>query len=197
MRKKKNNKDKLYFIGMITCIGIAVICLVVYFSEDNQRKRALQKEGYTIEADDPFYKKVVTGNTLDSYYKNIANNEASSYEEYYVSKETYNFMEQKLNYMNGVSTALNISSDLRNLSIKFTFELSYEDAYLILEGGTNNGYQCETVVNERVLNTQVYEYCDQVQSELEAFSKRRAEILANEKIQEYLQNAPSIIDYYE
>ena len=194
MRKKKNNKDKLYFIGMITFIGIAVICLIVYFNEDNQRKRALQKEGYTIENDDPFYKKVVTGNTLDSYYKNIANKETSSYEEYYVSKETYNFMEQKLNYMNGVSTALNISSDLRNLGIKFTYELSYEDAYLILEGGTNTGYQCETVVNERVSNTQVHEYCEQIQSELETFSNRRSVILSNEKIQEYLQKAPSILE---
>ena len=198
MRKRKKNKNNnLYIIGVLLCLIIAVICIMIYYSEDNQRKRALQKDGYTIKADDPFYKMVTTNNTLDSYYNDISNKKNSSYEEYYVSKETYNFMEQKLNYYNGVSTALNISSDLRNLSIKYTFELSYEDAYLILEGNSNNGYRCDIVVNEKVLNTQIHEYCDQIQLELETFSTRRSEILANEKIQEYLQNAPAIIDSYE
>ena len=128
MAKKKKNDMTNYYILIGVFILIAVIVLMIYYST-SEMNRSLKNEGYETEGeDDPFYKKITTGNTLDDFYNDLAQEKDSAYEEYYLSKESYSFLEQKLLYQSGVTSALNISSDLRDLSTTFNYELSYQDA---------------------------------------------------------------------
>ena len=192
MAKRKKNNTLKYTIAIGVLILLAVILLFIYFSEENETNRAMRESGYTTtESDDPFYKKITTGNTLDSFYNDVANNKDSAYEEYYLLKESYSFIEQELYFQNGATSSLNISSDLRNMNTMFNYELSYKDAYLLLEGNSSENYQCEVIVNNNISKQTINNACNQIHIELDTYNQRRTEILQNEKVQEFIRNAPS------
>jgi hypothetical protein len=193
MAKKKKNDNLKYTIIIGTLIVLAIILLIVYFSEDNKMNRAMRESGYTTtEPEDPFYKRITTGNTLDDFYNDVANNKDSAYEEYYLLKESYSFIEQELYYQNEATSSLNISSDLRNLSITYSYEISYHNSYLLLEGD-NISNDCDVVINNNVSQETVYKACNQIQQELSVFTIRREEILKSTKVQELIQNAPAVV----
>ena len=195
MAKKKKNNTMKYSIWIGSLILIAVILLIIYFSDNNEMNKAMRQDGYTTtEAEDPFYKKITTGNTLDDFYNDLANERNTAYEEYYLTKESYTFLEQKLLYQNGVNSAFNATSDLRTLQITFTYELSLQNAYLLIEGNSDNSNQCEIVINRNVRQESIQDACDKVSQEISVFINRREEILQNEKVQEMLQNAPSRVE---
>ena len=192
-KKKKNSMLKYYYI-MGALLILAVILLAIYFSEENQMNRSMKQEGYTTEeSEDPFYKKITTGNTLDDYYNSLAMNKDSAYEEYYLQKDSYMFLEQKLVYQNEATTALNISSDLRNLSTTFNYELSYKEAYLLMEGDSSENSNCKIIIKKNITQESIQNACNQVQNELDTFFLRRAELLKNEKVQELIKNAPAVV----
>ena len=191
-KKRKKDMTKYYiWIGVLAFLGI--ILLVVYYSTSTMN-RSMKSDGYTTEGnEDPFYKKITTGNTLDDYYNDLANEKDSAYEEYYLLKESYTFTEQKLFYQEGVSSALNINSDLRDLSTTFNYELSYQDVYILLEGSSENNYNCEVVMNKNVSKETEKNACEKIQEELDTFFVRRNEVMANEQVQELLQNALPVV----
>lgn len=189
-KRKKNDMTKSYIaIGVL--LLFAVVVLLVYYGS-TAMDRSMKQEGYDAgEKEDPFYKKITTGNTLDSFYNDVANNKDSAYEEYYLLKESYSFIEQELYFQNGATSSLNISSDLRNMNTMFNYELSYKDAYLLLEGNSSENYQCEVIVNNNISKQTINNACNQIHIELDTYNQRRTEILQNEKVQEFIRNAPS------
>ena len=192
-KKKKNDMTKSY-IAMGLFILFAIIVLLIYYGS-TAMDRSMQNDGYEAgEKEDPFYKKITTGNTLDDYYNDLSNNKDSAYEEYYLQKDSYNFYEQKLAYQNGVTSSLNISSDLRDLYTMFSYELSYGEAYILLEGNSAANYECEVIMNNNATRETLQNACDRIQSELDTFTTRRNEIMQNEKVQEVLKNAPVIVE---
>ena len=187
-KKKKRNYKKIIIITSMIVVVAFLVGLELYFGqESNELTRELKKDGYTTEdTDDAFYNKITTGNTLDDYYKDLSNKKNSNYEEYYFSKESYDFIEVKLSYKDEVTTSLNISSDLRTLETTYNFELSYKDAYLIIEGNSIEDYTCKTIVKEKVSEDVIKTYCDRMVSEINAYAEKREEVLNNEKIKELL-----------
>ena len=192
-KRKKNDMTKSYIaIGVL--LLFAVVVLLIYYGS-TAMDRSMKQEGYDAgEKEDPFYKKITTGNTLDDFYNDLSENKNSAYEEYYMQKDSYNFYEQKLAYQNGVTSSLNISSDLRDLYTVFSYELSYEEAYILLEGNSEADYECEVVMNKNATRETLQNACDRIQAELDTFTTRRNEIMQNEKVQEILKNAPTIVE---
>lgn len=188
---KKKNRINSNILLVITII-IVVVTLSLYFISirDPKIDNEFQKEGYkTEEEEDPFYKRIVTNNTLDDYYNDISQGKDSSYEEYYFSKESNDFIELKLDNKSNVNTTLNISSDLRTKEVSYNYELTYNKSYLIIEGNSSDNYDCNIIknknVNEETLNT----ICNNIMSEISIFLERRKTILNNKKIKD-LVNEP-------
>ncbi len=194
MAKRKKDNMTMSYLAIGGLILFAVVVLLIYYGS-TAMDRSMKQEGYEAgEKEDPFYKKITTGNTLDDYYNDLANEINSAYEEYYMQKDSYNFYEQKLAYQNGVTSSLNISSDLRDLYTVFSYELSYEEAYILLEGNSEANYECEVVMNKNASRETLQNACDRIQDELDTFLTRRNEIMQNEKVQEVLKNAPTIVE---
>ena len=194
MAKRKKKDMKLVYLAIGGLIVFAIILLLVYY-KSTEMDRSMQTKGYqTEEKSDPFYKMKTTGNTLDEYYSDLDEKINSAYEEYYLQKESYNFFEQKLAFQDGVTSSLNISSDLRNLYTKFNYELSYQNAYIILEGNSETNFECEVIINRNTSKETQQNACDQIHKEIDIFTRRRTEIMADEKVQELLRNAPSIVE---
>ena len=190
MQKKRKKKNILHYL-LIVIIFIIVFFIVLeicFHEEPDELKKSMKKDGYTTkDEDDAFYKRIVTNNTLNDYYKDIENKKDSSYEEYYLAKDSLEFISQKLLYQNKVTTSLNFSSNLKSQLVTFNYELSYKDIYLILEGNSNDEFECNKVVQENIDNQQTEQYCDMIQEELKTFLKRKNTMLNNPKVKELIQ----------
>lgn len=185
MKKKiqKNNKKRIFVIVIIALVIIALLCLIILSSnKSSTEEKILEKEGYTTEKEDAFYKRIVTNNSLDDYYNDISHKKESQYEEYYISKESNDFIELKLSYHDEVDTTLNIMSSLSEESVKYNYELSYKNAHLILEGDDNESSECGVALSENVSQETINTYCDMIKTEIKIFINRKEELLKNKKI---------------
>ena len=186
--KQQANKKSLSLKELIIILAIATIIIVpisIYCVEKNKENKITEeftKEGYKTSKDDAFYRKIVTGNTLASYYEDISNKVDTQYQEYYYSKESNDFIELKMIYKNEVTTTLNISSDIETNLLTFNYELTYKDAHLILDGNSEDNYECEIVVNKKVSDETVQKYCDMIIDEINNFNSVKEELLKNKKI---------------
>jgi len=186
-KKNRNDNEKNMWMAIIAIGTIAIISLLILIATSTSKTdKELNKEGYTTTSEDAFYKKIVTNNTLDSYYNDVANNQDSSYEEYYLQKDSLNFLELKMTNYNSVNTTLSISSNIRTNLIEYNFEMSYRDSHLILEGNSTEDYDCHIVLRKNVKDSEAKNQCDYIMREISTFEDRRDEILQNEKVQEIL-----------
>lgn len=191
-KKKKNNeqKNKITIFIIVIAILILLIILGIYLQKSNDDiEKNFNKEGYITEDDSAFYKKITTNNTLDDYYDALSKGEDSAYEEYYFSKESNDFIELKLNHQDKVSTSLTITSELKSDVVNYSFELSYKDAYMLLEGNSLEAYECKEIIRKNISDNTLTTYCNSLKSEIEIFLQRRTELLKNKKIRE-LVNSP-------
>ena len=197
MKKRvKKEEGKELWIGIIALMVVVVISLLVYITtKPSEVEKELSKEGYTTTNEDAFYKKIVTNNTLTDFYNDMKNEKNSAYEEYYFAKESLNFIELKMLYQDGTNSTLNITSDLRTNLIEFNYELSNKKAHLILEGNSNENYDCKIIVKNNVNDVIANDSCNLIMQEINTFLERRSELLQNEKIRE-LVNQP-IKEYVE
>ena len=194
-RRKKNNQKQL-IIGLIAFVTIFIIALLIFSTtRKTEVEKELNKEGYTTTEEDAFYKKIVTNNTLDDYYNDISNGKDSAYEEYYFAKESLNFIELKLLHQSSSISTLNITSDLRTEKIEFNYELSNDTSHLILEGNSDENYDCKIIVKKNINDTTSKECCGLIMQEITTFLTRRDSLLQNEKVRE-LVNSP-IKEYVE
>ena len=181
--KKKNQYKNIIIIISILAVLTIILLLIPKSSSPVQE---LKEEGYETTEEDAFYKKIVSQNTLDDFYNDIANNTDSYYEEYNFSKESKDFIELKMTYTDGLNSTLNISSDLTTKEVKFNYEISKGKSRILLEGNSSNNYECEVVLEKNVKSETVQSYCEKVISEVNEFIIKREEFLQNKKIQSYV-----------
>lgn len=182
MKNKKKLPLKILILTLLIVVFIIFIAYVLYSSSKNEILGEFNKEGYDSTNKDLFYKKITTDNTLEDFYNDMSNNTDTAYQEFYFSKDSTEFIELKMLYKSGVSTSLNITSDLKNNDTKFNYELSYKEMYLILEGNDKNDYDCNIVKNNNISQEIVKKYCDMIIDEIDNFETEKAELLKNEKI---------------
>ena len=157
-RRKKNN-NKIIYIG----IGVVILILLIIFGvaankNNNQLQNELKQEGYyTNDQDEAFYKNITTGNTIDDYYDDLLNEKESNYEEYSLSKESYDFILLKMEYESGVMTVLNVSSNIKEDYIQFNFELTYNDSHILVDGDNSNNYKCNIIEQKEASDSTVPE----------------------------------------
>ncbi len=185
------NKEKgsfgLIIIIIIGSILVASVIIGIEVSNSKKIAKEFSKEGYETTSEDIFYKKIVSGNTLDDYYKDIANKKDSYYEEYYFSKESNDFIELKLLYQQDVSTTLNIISNLENGETEFNYELAYKTSHLLIEGNSTNNYECKIIDNNKVDMDTVSGYCDMIMDEINNFNDIKNDLLKNDKIRSLVE----------
>ena len=195
-KRKKENNNKQLLIGIIALVTILIIALLIYAATSKTGvEKELNQEGYTTTTDNAFYNKVVTNNTLDDFYSDMSQNKDSAYEEYYFAKESLNFIELKMQYQDNVNSTLNITSDLRTEKVEFNYELSSKSSHLIIEGNSDENYDCKIVVNKNVKDSLLTESCELVMQEITIFLQRRSDLLQNESIRNIV-NQP-IKEYVE
>lgn len=187
MKKNKTNPLQLALIVVIIIIIITFIFYVIYSSSNSETLKEFNKEGYDSTNKDLFYKKITTNNTLKDYYKDISNNTESKYQEFYFTKNSTDFIELKMIYQNGVTTSLNIISNLKTDETQFNYELSYKDAHLILEGNKKNNYECQVIKNYKVSVETTSKYCEMIKDEMEEFNQEKESLLKNEKIKSLIK----------
>ena len=189
-RRKKNN-NKIIYIG----IGVVILILLIIFGvaankNNNQLQNELKQEGYyTNDQDEAFYKNITTGNTIDDYYDDLLNEKESSYEEYSLSKESYDFILLKMEYESGVMTVLNVSSNIKEDYIQFNFELTYNDSHILVDGDNSNNYKCNIIEQKEASDSTVETYCDMIREEIRNYEKRKAELLKNPKVQQIVKES--------
>lgn len=183
MKEKKKSFTGLIIVGTMVLLTIGLLVLYDRTNRD-ELTRELQKEGYKTEtSDDLFFHKIVSNNTLDTYYSDISNKKDSVYEEYYLEKESLNFIELKMLYQQEVSTSLNITSNLKTLETSYNYELTYKDAHLMLEGDET---RCDTIIEKNIEESTIETYCKVIEDEIGTYISRRQELLKNTKVQELL-----------
>lgn len=189
-RRKKNN-NKIIYIG----IGVVILILLIIFGvaankNNNQLQNELKQEGYyTNDQDEAFYKNITTGNTIDDYYDDLLNEKESNYEEYSLSKESYDFILLKMEYESGVMTVLNVSSNIKEDYIQFNFELTYNDSHILVDGDNSNNYKCNIIEQKEASDSTVETYCDMIREEIRNYEKRKAELLKNPKVQQIVKES--------
>lgn len=196
MKRKRKDDKKLYYI--LGAIGlIAIIIFSIYASKDyGELKESLEKDGYgTIDNNDAFYKKIVSKRNLEEYYEDVSNGKDTEYEEYTISKDSYDFIELKMEYNNEVNTILSISSNLKGSNVQYNFELSYGSSHILMEGGTKNKYACDIIDQQNASDNTVQLYCDKVAEEIQKYLDKRTAVLNNPKLNEVLkQPTKEVID---
>ena len=160
-------------------IGIAIY---YYYSTDELGKEIKQDGFKTTSNDDLYYKKVVTNNTLDSFYNDVASKKDTSYQEYNFTKNSYDFIELKMTYKDETLSTLNITSDIRNNTIVFNYEVSKGKNSLILEGNMNNGFICDSIEQNNISNSTKEKHCDYIKKEIDGFILIRDSYLENNNL---------------
>lgn len=185
--RKSNQNQYIYKIVIIIIVLLIIVPFIVYISVSSSNKEIaaeFKKEGYNTSNQDAFYRKVTTGNTLDDYYNDIANEIDSQYQEFYYSKESNDFIELKMIYKNKVSTTLNITTDLKTDELEYNYELAYKDAHLLIEGNSKNDYTCNVIANNKVEEKLVTQYCNMVIEEINEYNQVKQELMKNQKIKD-------------
>lgn len=188
MRKNKEKNKNLFSIVVVITI-IIIIVFSIYASKDyKDLKSSLEKDGYgTIDNNEAFYKKIVSKRNLDEYYDDLANGKDTEYEEYTISKESYDFVELKMEYKNKVNTILSINSNLKGSNVQYNFELSYESSHILIEGGSNNEYACDVIDQQNASDETVQYYCNEISDEIKNYLNKRTSVLNNPKLNEVLK----------
>lgn len=185
-KQKKSNNIYLYIIiGVI--VSIFVVSSIIYITINGTNKKIdneFAKEGYNTTPKDAFYRKVVTNNTLDDYYKDMLSETDSEYQEYYYSKQSNEFIELKMLYKSKVSTSLTISTNLETNELTYNYELAYKTAHLLLEGSSKENYNCNVIDNNKVQTETVKNYCDLIIDEINDYNVVKEELLKNNQIRD-------------
>lgn len=184
MKKKESiGTVQKVFIALLSIATIVFISIYTYIAlNDSSINRAMKEEGYANEKESTFYEKVETNNTIEDYNKEVKEDKDTEFVKYYVTKEFNNFVELKMSHSNGVSSTLNINANLKNNKIEYNYELSYKDTYLIMEGNTDNNYECHYVVEENISNETMEKHCQYVKEEVNNFINKKNEFLNNREI---------------
>lgn len=188
--KEKERVSLLQRIIILVLLISTILFVVLYFyysEKDNEFNKELKEIGYKEDKGTNFYENTETNNTLEDYNKDVKNNKNSEYINYYVTKDLQNFVEVWMTYKDGVSSTLNITSNLSNSKTEYNYELSYKDTYLIFEGNTDNNYECHYVVQENIDQKMMDKYCEFVKKQIDPFMAKRDEFTSQKAIKERIK----------
>lgn len=185
-KSKKKTYNKLIIIPII--IFIVFVILGINLNKNHSKmEKELKKEGYeTKNENDAFYKRIESNNTLDDYYNDISNHKDSMYSEYYLSKESHDFIGLKMIYQNEVYMVLNFTSNMKTLDINFTFEMEFDESRILLEGNNNMGFECNTILAKNTSQETIDYYCEDVHKEINEFVEKRSKLLSNPEIKKII-----------
>ena len=178
--KKKNNNQ--FNIIIVIIVAIILGSFIYYFTFNSNLETSLKKEGYITNKDDAFYKNIVSGNTLDDFYNSISNNQDAYYEEYYLQKNSLDFIELKMNYENKTTANLTITSNLKSNYTEYNYELTGENNRLIIQGDSNHSFSCKPIISENISQRAFENCCDIISNELEIYNMRRKKLMNNQKV---------------
>ena len=184
MRRRNDSSTLLKWVIGITSSFI-ILCLigyVLYLTGEGPLEQELIQNGYETDADNAFYNKVETANTLDDFYKDMKEEKDTSYVEYYVSKESNDFIELKMVYQDKINITVNVISDLSTTRINYNLELTYQDSHIMLDGNSDDDYSCNIIKQEHANQDTVNYYCNYLREEVTNFISKRNELLQNENI---------------
>ena len=185
MEDKKVSLIQRMILLLLLVLTILFIILYFYYSnKDTKFYKELEEIGYKPDDDTNYFEKVETNNTIEEYNKDVKEEKDSKFIKYYVTKDLKTFVELRMNYQEGVSTTLNINSNLKTSKIDYNYELSYKDTYLIFEGNTDNNYECHYVVQENIDQEQMDKYCKYVKEEITNFISKRDEFTNKKSVKE-------------
>lgn len=185
MKKKRKNKkqeNNTLLIVLVSIFAVMLLLLLVVATTKDEVYNELENEGYYTETDDAFYKKILTNNTLDEFYNDMNSGRNTKYQEVYVSKTSYDYIELLMIYNDGVTTTLTISSSLKSNELNYNFELSYNKQYLLLEGNEENNYDCEVTVNRNVKKETEKKYCNLIKEQINDFLSSKTQLLNNQNL---------------
>ena len=192
MTKKRKNKKQENNIIMTILISVfvflVVVVLVAAVTKKDEVYQELEDEGYYTETEDAFYKKILTNNTLNEFYNDMNSGRNAVYQEVYVSKTSYDYIELKMEYKDGMTTTLTISSNLKSNEVNYNYEMSYEKAYLLIDGTEKNNYECNVNVNKNVKKETEKKYCSLIKREIKEYLNSKVELLNNQNLIDKIYN---------
>jgi hypothetical protein len=192
MTKKRKNKKQENNIIMTILISVfvflVVAVLVAAVTKKDEVYQELEDEGYYTETEDAFYKKILTNNTLNEFYNDMNSGRNAVYQEVYVSKTSYDYIELKMEYKDGMTTTLTISSNLKSNEVNYNYEMSYEKAYLLIDGTEKNNYECNVNVNKNVKKETEKKYCSLIKREIKEYLNSKVELLNNQNLIDKIYN---------
>ena len=192
MKKKRKNKKQesntIMIILISSFVFLVVVVLIAAIVKKDEVYKELQDEGYYTETEDAFYKKILTNNTLNEFYNDMNSGRNSAYKEIYVSKNSYDYIELKMIYNEGMTTTLTISSNLKSDEVNYNYEMSYNNAYLLIEGTEKNNYACNVNVNKNVKKDTENKYCSLIKNEIQEYLNSKVELLNNQNLIDKIYN---------
>lgn len=192
MTKKRKNKKQENNTVMTILISVfvflVVVVLVAAVTKKDKVYQELEDEGYYTETEDAFYKKILTNNTLNEFYNDMNSGRNAVYQEVYVSKTSYDYIELKMEYRDGMTTTLTISSNLKSNEVNYNYEMSYEKAYLLIDGTEKNNYACNVNVNRNVKKETEKKYCSLIKNEIKEYLNSKVELLNNQNLIDKIYN---------
>ena len=186
MKKKKRNKDSNKYL-IITIIFVVITLILLFLSSMKDKNQPtildeLEKEGFSTKIDDIYYKNILTNNTIDEYYDDIKNGINSEYEEYYITKDTHDFIELKMYYKDKVNSVLNINSLLKSEEIKYNYEISYNKSRLLIEGTYKDTFICKPIIKDNIKDETLDNICNNIKNEINIYIDRKKEMLSNKDL---------------
>lgn len=186
---------------IITAVSLIVFVLVVVLlnsmsGESNAKKIKdyVKEQGYSDSNDSLFYQKIVSNNTLDDYYKDVDNHTDSVYQEYYFSKDSYSFIELKMVFKNEVNQVFNVTSDFTNNKISYNFEISRDNASIILDGDYVAGNVSCNINSVKNLSTnKVNDYCTIAKNYMNEFIDEQNNLLSNDEFSKAISQVNGVV----
>ena len=186
-RKKKNESNVLYLITIVVVILFIILSIATFKKNNGGLKKYMKNEGYTIEENDIFYKKIVTGNSIENFYKVVSENDDADYEEYTLNKDNAEFVGLYMKNELNVQTGLSVTSNINEQKTTYNFELSYNDSHILLDGD-NSSYECNVVDAKNASEETIDYYCQYIKSKIDSYNIEKQNLLNNNKINKSLRN---------
>ena len=181
-KNKKQNSDLIMNALISIFVFLVVVVLVAALVKKDEVYQELEDEGYYTETEDAFYKKILTNNSLNEFYNDMNSGRNAKYQEVYVSKTSYDYIELIMEYTDGMTTSLTISSNLKSNEVNYNYEMSHEKAYLLIEGTEKNNYACNVNVNRNVKKEIEKKHCSLIKTEIQNYLNSKVELLNNQNL---------------
>ena len=161
-------------------IFILFLCFTLLFGKSNSStiSEVLEENKYVLEND--IYRKIVTKNTQEDFYRNIRNNVATNYVEYQYIPSTnllkcINLKYDKFYYL------CDITEDFTNNKISYSCNSSYGNNQLTVYGeydSSNNTLSCNNR-NDKISIDVTKVYCGNVKQQVNDFIVESNKLLSN------------------